>query len=569
MQLTGPTVIEIGSGAAAAPRPDAASLIWAAPGSLFVDRVASAWQRRGALDDLAHITGPWAVLLWDPAAREHLVVVDPIGVQPVFWARTAAGGFVISSHLASLVDRPDVDDTIDYESVLLNSMMGMHAEQILHRTRFEAVSKVPWGRALRIAPDGRTRTEQYFDPSRLAGPDRSITLADASMLLRERIDTAIARLLPEPGTAVGAHVSGGLDCSSLACRGNQLLRERGESLVAGYSWAPDERRVPRFEGDERSLLDDVSAQEGIDVHTVIEDESGDWFWELDRNRYPQSTHVFETYTLPRARADGVRTMLSGWGGDELASFNGRNVVWSLARRGRVDAVWSNVTGRLAIHSTDPVPLRKKIRAVGGHLFMATPEWIHNLRRPADARRSRAEEAEIDSILREVSPLAADIRRERNRTFAQARDHHDYQMALLTGGHIQHRTTWWYQTGQLFDIDYRYPLLDLDVVAAALTLPWWAYKFNGWGRVAYRMAVDPWVPASIAWNITKYEPSRFAPPVVVSDDTSQPRQARRTSAVDERESEMMAVARRASAVGTRTPHAPALVRARRDAAPGLT
>ena len=50
-----------------------------------------------------------------------------------------------------------------------------------------------------------------------------------------------------------------------------------------------------------------------------------------------------------------------------------------------------------------------------------------------------------------------------------------------------------------------------MVEAAIRLPWWAFRSQGWSRVAYRTAVDPWVPASVAWNVGKFEPALFWPP----------------------------------------------------------
>jgi asparagine synthase (glutamine-hydrolysing) len=305
-------------------------LLWAAPGSLFVDEVAQAWARRASVGDLAGVTGPWGVVLRDPKTSEHLIVTDPVGVQPVYWTRAHSGTFVVASWLSELLDHPDVDDSLDYEGVLLESVFGLHSRQIAHRTRYAAISRVPWGSAVRVSPDGATRIEQYWDPRSLPGPDRSLTLEASAELLRERIDVAVRRLT-STDNHYGTHVSGGLDCTSVACRANQVLGESDRSLVAGYSWAPDEREVPRFSGDERSLLDDVTAQESLEVRMILQDDSGDWFFELDRDRYPQTTHARERYVLPQAQADGVQVMLSGWGGDELASFNGRNVLRHLVR----------------------------------------------------------------------------------------------------------------------------------------------------------------------------------------------------------------------------------------------
>ena len=151
------------------------------------------------------------------------------------------------------------------------------------------------------------RTEKYWFPDQLPGPDESLTLDDCAELLRERIDAAVRRLTPTD-RVVGAHVSGGLDCTAVACHANHVLAESGGGLVAGYSLGPSEAHVPRFEGEERAILDDVAAQEGFPIRLVHPDESGDWYFLRDINRYPQSTHIRERWVLPMAAADGVQVM---------------------------------------------------------------------------------------------------------------------------------------------------------------------------------------------------------------------------------------------------------------------
>ncbi len=515
------------------------------------------------LSDLADISGPWGVVLWDPRTGDHLIVADPVGVQPVYWARTATGSFAVASWLDKLLDRPDVDDSLDYEGVLLDSIFGLHGETIAHRTRFAAVSRVPWGRAVRVRPDGSTRIEQYWDPRNLPGPDRSLTLHDAAELLRERIDTAVRRLTPTD-VSVGAHVSGGLDCTTVACRANQILGEAGGSLTAGYSWAPDENEVPRLDGDERSLIDDVTAQEHFPVRTLTQDESGDWFFELDRDRYPQTTHARERFVLPKARADGVSVMLSGWGGDELASFNGRNVLRHLTRHGHLVEVWKQTGERIRLLATGPVGVRDQARSFAATLLDATPPWFPDPRHRAERREQAALDAEIDRELRALSPLAADARRERERTFERAGDHHQFQLELLVGGHLQRRCEGWYQTGRLFDIDYRYPLLDLGVVEAALSLPWQAFYSEGWTRTAFRLAVQPWVPPSVAWNVTKSEPASFAP----ASGAVRPRPAtvQPWRPDDEKYGYIVDLAWRTATAGFGAPRPSQPVHARADAAP---
>lgn len=499
-----------GGGRSSASRRPGQSLLWAAPGSLSTDQVADAFEA-GGVPALARVAGPWAVVLRDQPTGDVVVACDPVGVQPLFWACTRGGSIVVSSWLASLAQRDDVDDALDYDGVVMSEAHGCHGPESLAYTRFKAIRKVPWGRALRIRPDRTLTTTQYWFPEDLPGPDTSLSLDDCAALLRERIDTAVRRLTATD-VPVASHVSGGLDCSAIACRADEVLREGGYAgLVAGYSWSPSVEHVPRFEGDERSILDAISAARGFPIRLLHPDESGDWWILRDPNVYPQSTHVRERWTLPQAAADGVRVLLSGWGGDELASFNGRQVLPMLIRQGRFPTVWRESVRRAQVQLPGRIGPTGKTRTFAGALLSAMPERIQDLRHREEAKERAQHEREIDAALRDFSPIAADVRQTWNRNYRVARTPRDVQMVLLTGGHIQHRTAAWYQTGRLWGIDYRYPLLDLGVVETALQLPWWAWRSGGWSRVAYRKAVADWVPDSVAWNTSKVEPASFFPP----------------------------------------------------------
>lgn len=483
--------------------------MWAADGSLAVDAVAQGWTR-GRLSALRRVAGPWAVAVWDPDSHETLLVADPMGLLPLFWASTAEGILVADSWLARLVDRHDVDEALDYEGILLDQGGGfLRGPSVAHRTGFVAVSRVPGGRALRIRPDGSTRLETYWNPRDLPGPDESLTLTDCAELLRERVDAGVRRLTPYD-VPVGSHVSGGLDCTTVACVANRVLGEAGSGLVAGYSWAPGVDVVPRFPGDERGLLADVQREQGFPVHTVDSEADGEWFWNLDPVRYPDANHARECLVLSQARAGGVRVLLSGWGGDELASFNGRGVMPSLMHRGNLGTAWREFSHLAAVSSSRPLSLPHRLRRFAS-VSMSTSPRLRALLRSRGQSGRVAKADEVAEALRAFSPLAADLQADTARAFANVRDHREHQLLLLELGHLQRRIAWWYQTGLLMGVDYRYPLLDLGVVAAALRLPWWAYLSRGWTRTAFRLAVEPWVPASVAWNVQKYEPALFWAP----------------------------------------------------------
>lgn len=510
--------------------PERPSLLWAAPGSVEVDSVEAAWID-GGLPALRRVSGPWAVAAWDPATGEHLLICDPVGTLPLFWARTTPGRIVTGSWLARLVDRHDVEDALDYESILLDQGGSyLRSPCVAHRTPFTGVSRVPGGHALRIRPDGSVRLTTYWDPASLPGPDTSMSLPDCVELLGERVQAAVRRVAPT-GLAVGSHVSGGLDCTTVACVAHHALRERG-GLRAGYSWSPSAAVVPRFPGDERTLLEDVQREQGFPVRTTGREDEGDWFWQLDPARYPDANHVRECLVLSRARADGVQVLLSGWGGDELASFNGRGVMQALVRRGRFPAAWREYSRLRSVTAPTPPPLTRRVRSFAHLAIAAAPTVQARLPRRPNPRPD--EVGEVAELLRPHSALAADLHASNAEAFARIPDHHQWQLRLLRHGHLQRRIGWWYQTGRLMGVEYRYPLLDLGVVEAALRLPWWAYLSQGWTRTAFRLAAQQWVPTSVAWNVQKYEPALYWAPNVPPE--SRPQLDRRRHRPDDPEFE---------------------------------
>ena len=494
---------------------------WVSPGSMHADRVADVWESGGSLYDLSRVPGPWAVALWDPASQSHVLLSDPVGVHPLFVATTVSGGLVAGSWLAALADRDDVDDRPDPLGILLSASPRLTSPLGRELTRLAQVRAVPWAHAWFVDAGGAIRSERFWDPTRIERLDDGLTAPDCARLLDEAIGVAVADMLPPPGTRVAAHVSGGLDCTTVAARVHASLQQRGERVVRGYSWSPDEREVPRFPGDERTLLDDVEAATGIPMWKRYSDESGDWFMHLDPTRYPFNTLSKERFVLPHAAADGVQVMFSGWGGDELSSFNGRRVVPTLLRRGAFREVVREGKARQRVVAVAATRSSHTLRRYARYALLALPPSVQDWRHPVEAVRDRRELKRSERRLRAFSPLAADCFVDRQRRYGGVMSFEVMQRELLLGGHMQDRTSSWYQVGRLHGIDYRFPLLDVRVVECALSLPWRAFLSEGWDRAAFRVMAADHVPASIAWNVSKIEPANFYAPVRHAPERSTP------------------------------------------------
>jgi asparagine synthase (glutamine-hydrolysing) len=188
-------------------------------------------------------------------------------------------------------------------------------------------------------------------------------------------------------------------------------------------------------------------------------------------------------------------LLSGWGGDEGISFNGRGYYPELLRSGRVGRLWRELRERsrhplAAFVRTALLPavFPGAARAVvgprrGEWLFRKKPAFIH----PEFARRA--------------PPLPEPGMPSRNGT-------PNLRARLLRRGHLSERMEDWAASGARHGIEYRYPLLDRRVLEFAVGLPPEQFRRGRWSRWLMRRALDPVLPPEVCWKADKADPPQF-------------------------------------------------------------
>ena len=299
--------------------------------------------------------------------------------------------------------------------------IGFHAPD---RTFFQALRKLPPGHALTIE-DGTTRLDRYWRPERApkARPATDDVHAEAFLDLYSR---AVKDRLRGPDP-VGVHLSGGLDSSSVAVLAARELRRQGRPSPLAFSWIPELGGQPPGEGHapEYALIDAVCEQEGLQVfHRSLEPQ--DVIAVLRHDVACPGVHVcMNEEVVQRCAAErGVRVLLSGWGGDEGVSCNGRGYYERLLLRGH----WARLCAEWRARGKGPRRRR----------------WLID---PAFARRAK--------------PLP-------ERTFRRLSVRHA-QLRLLRSGHLGERMEGWAASGARRGIEYRYPLLDRRLLEFALGL----------------------------------------------------------------------------------------------------
>jgi len=456
--------------------------------SLSPDALVLRAYRRWGLGCADRLLADGAFALWDASAQRMICWRDTAGVRPLYYHHVPGRRVVISSDLQSIAAHPAVPPTLDlpYARAFLADERFQHPT----RTFIQGVHKVPSAHVLVFDQHGVHR-QRYWDPAGVVERAHS-DVGECVDELRTLLRQAITCRLPCTGDGAGAHLSGGLDSSSISLLAASVLKDDGHDLVT-FSWAPPRDVVPAVDADERDLAEAASRFGAVRLeYTRLRPRDIADVEYRDVALRPRATLNFEVATSRDAVDAGVRTVLSGWGGDEAIAFNGRGYFADLARHGRFGTIHRELRLRSRIH--------------GGSLGGAWKSRVLTPLLPDRVFRQRSKEppalpAELRSdfarVLEGVEPLDHSFPRERPGV-------RPMQVSLLEFGHLQYRMESWAAHGAALGLTYAFPLLDRRVTEFALSLPARMFFRDGWKRWLYRTAMEGILPDAVRWNPKKFD-----------------------------------------------------------------
>ena len=428
--------------------------------------------------------------LWDSDRRRLMCWRDPAGTRPLYYSHAPGRHFVFSSDLRSIGAHSQVPLLLDLEYARSRIEIGRYFAH-RERTLCRDVRKLPPAHMLLVDSEGCS-IERYWDPDELVEL-RHRNDAEYVEELRELLRAAVASRLPDTSLQAAAHLSGGLDSTSVAVLAQRELTRSGRRVTA-ISWAPPFERLAEQPFDERNLAVCAAVAAGIELQfSRIRPEDHLALHARDLALQPTAALHLEFAASRIALASGASRVLSGWGGDELVAFNGQGYLAALARRGRWLTLRRELNLRAQIH--------------GGRAFKSNvvvplvPEAVLARLRP-DLARSRHTfppylRPEFAEELRSVEPLADP------RLVARPGVRRT-QRAQLESGHVEYRMESWASYGADVGLRYSFPLLDKRLMEFALSVPDHLFFKAGWKRWIYRSAMEGILPDDVRWNKDKYD-----------------------------------------------------------------
>jgi asparagine synthase (glutamine-hydrolysing) len=275
---------------------------------------------------LDRLRGMFAFALWDAREGALWLVRDRMGVKPLYYALTPRG-IAFASEIKALLRDPNLPRAVD-EEAFFHFLSFLTAPAPM--TLFKGIRKLPAAHWLRIASDGTTREERWWDPLDHA-PDLGAASDDeiAGRLLQMLRGSVTCHKVAD--VPQGVFLSGGIDSST-----NLALFSEGESTPT-HSFAIGYEGTHASVGDELPYARLMAERVGADHHELRLTEA-DLLDFLPRMVELQDEPIADPVCVPvhfvskLARDNGVTACQVGEGADELFwGYPGWKVVDRLQR----------------------------------------------------------------------------------------------------------------------------------------------------------------------------------------------------------------------------------------------
>ena len=387
------------------------------------------------------------------------------------------------AHLKQLCPMPLTPDQ-DWMAFYL---LGLSMDN--RKTAYHEMFKVAPAHSLLINSDGDIKEWRYHHwrndaPITRKRDDRWV--GEYRAVLEESI-----RCRMDMNAPMGTENSGGIDSATITAYLAHFLGEPGNRLHSfGFAM---------FEHEPAFILE-TSQAKGIVHNYIVSAQNTDEDHDASINQglsilgYPQE-HGNALYHIPfykECELRGIKTLFSGFGGDEVVTNPGQLLKYELLDTGRYANLWDILPGN---------PIRKSLRlakamTVGRKSPAYQPVFLNawNERWPYQPlRESVVERLNLHHSYMETA-----------RYDAPYRNINDFIINFLADApFVATRHENCTLMAEAYDVDYRWPLWDVRLVQQYLSTPS-IEKVGprGMGRYLHRRAIDEIVPKRVAWKPSK-------------------------------------------------------------------
>ena len=280
--------------------------------------VRAVYEQAGA-EGLSWLEGDYSFVLWDARERRLIAARDPMGGFPLFWVRIGEE-VALSNAMRPLLDLvPQRRLNLDYLAEFLVLPFGAAQELHGERCAYEGVHRVLAGTRLEVSPGGSPKSVRWWDWLAQMEEPESLEPAEIAARYGELLDAAVAQRRggPDGGAPFRRH---GFDGGRpLAAR---QAHAAGEEPVHGLALVYERQNVlsPRGLTSSRSTAVRACNCNGFRAKSASISMPTTTTSDPDEPVLSLYQSAMCHALLKRAAEIGARTLMTGFGADELVGL---------------------------------------------------------------------------------------------------------------------------------------------------------------------------------------------------------------------------------------------------------
>lgn len=448
-----------------------------------IQYLASAFEKWGhrCID---YLEGDFAFAIWDTEKKELFIARDHFGIRPIYYS-TSNNQCIFASEIKGILSHTACKQTFN-EAKIVSYYSAL--EVPIDHTLYEHIFLLPAGHYL-IWNNHKWAVKEYWKLG-----DRQIdipeTMKEQEQEFKRLAFESVKKRL-RSYHKIGAEVSGGLDSTGIAAIAMELLGKGNEFY--SYCYKKPDVSVTEFDTkDDASIAKAFCAKYDIlnffmpiNETDFSLDEMLNAFCSVCDDSESNGVPLFSTSFLKYAQQKKVGSMLSGWAGDQMVTNTCTSFATNLAEEKRYLDLWKDIRRRHLLYKALPLFFLKSIDNINKSSF-----YSQNVQRHQEAlldspiRQEYIVKYKLDQLpgLRYYLKSCTDIR--------------TYHFRNLTHEGIQNRTVNHVLIGRHFNVDYRFPMLDLKLAEYINSLPFDTIAPKGKPRYLYKNTVMPYVPHEV-------------------------------------------------------------------------
>lgn len=320
------------------------------------------------------LNGMFAFAIWDAPERALFAARDHFGIKP-FYYTLKDRCFLFASEIKALfqtgLSQPRLNRAALADYLTFQFCLG-------EKTLFRDAYRLLPGHTLLLKSDGTLRVDKYWDLDFTIDTDHTETYFEHRLL---RLLEDAVRLQLRADVAIGAHLSGGLDSSTVTCMASSLLGTPIKTFSGGFKDAP--------QYDETPYARIVAQYVGTEHHEVFP-TADDFVEAMPRLIYymdepAAGPGLFPQYFVSKLASQYVKVLLGGQGGDETFGGYTRHLIAYLEQclKGGIEGTQEDQKYVVTFESVLP-----NLRQLQGYEPLLRYFWQEGLFEPEDRRYFR-------------------------------------------------------------------------------------------------------------------------------------------------------------------------------------